>query len=117
MNPIPNCELTLTGSYYTGDSNASGQIPLRAVEQGIIDNFGSIDPSEGGNTQRTMGRVRFRWDARPGGTAFANIYAQYYQLDLFSNFTFFLTFGIAVRTASSSPRAKPATTSSPGKPT
>ena len=90
MNPFPNSELTLTGSYYTGDSDASGQIPLRAVEQGIIDNFGSIDPSEGGNTQRTTGRVRFRWDARPGGTAFANVYAQYYQLDLFSNFTFFL---------------------------
>jgi hypothetical protein len=76
MNPIANSELTLTGSYYTGDSNASGQIPLRAVEGGLIDNFGSIDPSEGGNTQRTTGRVRFRWDARPGGTAFANIYAQ-----------------------------------------
>src|SRR5262245_53714523 len=90
MNPTPDSELTLTGSYYKGDSNASGQIPLRAVEQGIIDNFGSIDPSEGGNTQRATGRVRFRRDARPGGTAFANIYAQYYELHLFSNFTFFL---------------------------
>jgi outer membrane receptor protein involved in Fe transport len=90
MNPIANSELTITGSYYRGESDASGQIPLRAVDDGIISRFGSIDPNEGGNTQRTTGRVRFRWDARPGGTAFANIYAQYYQLDLFSNFTFFL---------------------------
>jgi hypothetical protein len=90
MNPIHNSELTITGSYYKGDSNASGQIPLRAVDQGIISRFGSIDPSEGGGTQRATGRVRFRWDARPGGTAFANVYGQYYQLDLFSNFTFFL---------------------------
>src|SRR5882724_10288527 len=90
MNPIANSELTLTGSYYNGDSNASGQIPLRVVEAGLISRFGSIDPSEGGNTQRATGRLRLTWDPRPGGTAFANLYLQYYQLDLFSNFTFFL---------------------------
>jgi outer membrane receptor protein involved in Fe transport len=90
MNPMADSELTITASHYRGDSNASGQIPLRAVDEGIIDRFGSIDPSEGGKSQRTTGRVRFRWDARPGGTAFANIYLQNYQLDLFSNFTFFL---------------------------
>jgi outer membrane receptor protein involved in Fe transport len=90
MNPMVNSELSITASHYRGDSNASGQIPLRAVGEGIIDRFGSVDPSEGGKSQRTTGRVRFRWDARPGGTAFANMYLQNYQLDLFSNFTFFL---------------------------
>jgi outer membrane receptor protein involved in Fe transport len=90
MNPTPQSELTVIGTHYRGDSNASGQIPRRAVERGLIDRFGAIDPTEGGKSQRTTGRVRFRYDPTPGGTAFANLYVQNYQLDLFSNFTFFL---------------------------
>lgn len=34
--------------------NASGQIPQRAVDAGVITRFGSIDNTEGGNTKRTM---------------------------------------------------------------
>jgi hypothetical protein len=55
MNPTPQSELTLTATHYRGDSNASGQIPLRAVDEGLISRFGSSDPSEGGKTQRTTG--------------------------------------------------------------
>ena len=37
---------------YAGNWHGSGQIPARAVEQGLISRFGSIDPDEGGNTAR-----------------------------------------------------------------
>jgi hypothetical protein len=41
MNPTPTSELTLIGTHYRGESNASGQIPLRAVEE---DRMGSLSP-------------------------------------------------------------------------
>src|SRR5262249_17463294 len=46
--------LSVLASAYGSQWNASGQIPLRAVEAGLLDRFGSIDPSEGGQTQRLM---------------------------------------------------------------
>lgn len=90
MNPTPRSELSLIGSYNQSRWNASGQIPLRLVEQGLLDRFGSIDPSEGGRTNRATGTLRFHYDTPNGGRAFADVYAQYYRLDLYSNFTFFL---------------------------
>ena len=49
----PNSRLTLTGSTFYSKWNHSGQIPDRAVEQGLIGWFGSVDPSEGGETSRS----------------------------------------------------------------
>jgi hypothetical protein len=36
---------------YRNRWNSSDQIPLRAVERGLIDRFGQVDNSDGGNTQ------------------------------------------------------------------
>ncbi len=91
MNPTPRSELSLTGTQYSSRWNAPGEIPLRALEAGQLDRFGSIDPSQGGRTQRATGHLRYHYDTSSGGTAFAEGYLQYYRLDLFSNFTFFLT--------------------------
>lgn len=90
MNPTPRSELSLTGTEYTSRWNAPGEIPMRAVEAGQLDRFGSIDPSQGGRTQRTTGNLRYHYDTFSGGTAFAESYLQYYRLDLFSNPTGFL---------------------------
>ncbi|WP_447978037.1 TonB-dependent receptor [Candidatus Nitrospira bockiana] len=90
MNPTPRSELSLTGTFHTARWNASGEIPLRAVTGGLIDRFGAIDPSEGGRTTRATGRLNYHYDTPSGGTAFANLYAQSYRFDLFTNFTFFL---------------------------
>ena len=91
INPTSRSELSMTGSYHKSQWNASGEIPLRAVTTGLIDRFGAIDPSEGGKTTRGTGRVNYHYDTRSGGTFFANAYAQYSRLDLYTNFTFFLT--------------------------
>jgi len=90
MNPTPRSELSLMGTYHKAQWNGSGQIPLRAVADGTIDRFGSIDPSEGGKTTRATGQLNYHYDTPSGGQFFANAYAQHYQLDLYTNFTFFL---------------------------
>jgi hypothetical protein len=83
-------ELSVTGTFQSSKWNASGEIPLRAVEAGTLGRFGSLDPSEGGNTLRSTARLNYHYDTFSGGQFFANAYGQYYRLDLFTNFTYFL---------------------------
>lgn len=73
--------------HFASGWNASGQIPARAVESGVISRFGSIDPTEGGNTQRTTVTA----ELRSSGESPFKIAASYtnYDFRLFSNFTFF----------------------------
>jgi hypothetical protein len=90
MNPLGRDELSLTGTFHKAQWNGSGEIPLRAVQDGSLDRFGSVDPSEGGRTLRSTGRLNYHYDAISGGRFFANAYGQYYKFDLYTNFTFFL---------------------------
>lgn len=83
-------EFSLTGSYQHAKWNASGEIPQRAVDDGTLDRFGAIDPSEGGNTTRATVRMNYHYDTVSDGQFFANAYGQYYKFDLYTNFTFFL---------------------------
>ncbi|HVZ26400.1 MAG TPA: TonB-dependent receptor plug domain-containing protein [Sediminibacterium sp.] len=80
--------LTLTA--FSSDWDASGQVPERAVKSGQIDRFGSIDPSEGGNTQRY--NAQFRLDHRFNQHTLWNnqVYFTHYLFNLYSDFTFFL---------------------------
>jgi len=83
-------ELSLTATFHKAQWNASGEIPLRALQDGSLDRFGAIDPSEGGKTLRSTAKLNYHYDTTSGGQFFANAYGQYYRLDLFTNFTFFL---------------------------
>lgn len=83
-------ELTLKATFNKSQWNGSGEIPLRAVFDRSLDRFGAVDPSEGGNTLRTTGTLNYHYDFLNRGQFFANAYGQYYRLDLFTNFTFFL---------------------------
>jgi Outer membrane protein beta-barrel family len=82
--------LRLIGSYLRSDWFASGQILQRAVTEGLLDRFGAIDDSEGGNTQRLNLNGIFQWKPTEDQFVQLQTYASYYTLDLFSNFTFFL---------------------------
>ncbi len=90
VNPTVRSELSLTGTFQKSQWNASGEIPLRAVQDGSLNRFGAIDPSEGGNTLRSTLRLNYHYDTPTGGHWFANVYGQYYRFDLFTNFTLFL---------------------------
>ncbi len=83
-------KLSLWASYYQADWHGSGQIPLRAVQEGSIDRFGSIDPSEGGSTQRTNLNAEFAWKPREDHRLTVHAYLTYYRLNLFNDFTLFL---------------------------
>lgn len=90
LNPTARSEFSLTGTFHKAQWNGSGEIPFRAVTDGTINRFGSIDPSEGGKTVRSTGRLNYHYDTPSGGQFFANAYGQYYKFDLYTNFTFFL---------------------------
>lgn len=82
----------LTAGFTAFDSkwDASGQIPDRAVESGRITRYGSIDPTEGGNTGRFNMYVKSVHDLGNGSSLENQLYAVKYNFGLFSNFTFFL---------------------------
>jgi outer membrane receptor protein involved in Fe transport len=83
-------KLSLWGSYYQADWHGSGEIPLRAVNEGIISRFGAIDPSEGGHTMRANLNGELAWTPRDDHRLTARAYLTRYQLDNFNNFTLFL---------------------------
>jgi hypothetical protein len=83
-------KLSLSASHYRAEWNGSGQIPERAVREGLIGRFGSIDPTEGGVTQRTNLNGEFSWRVSDSQTIRAHAYGSYYALSLFNDFTFFL---------------------------
>ncbi len=82
--------LTGSVSFFKSSWDASGQIPERAVKNGMITPFGSIDNSEGGNTARTNVFLKHGHSFSNGGFFEQQAYVVNYNFDLFSNFTFYL---------------------------
>ncbi len=70
--------------------NASGQIPDRAVSEGIIGIYGALDPNEGGVTSRTNVNAQTLTTLQNGDIVKNQLYYSYYTFDLVSNFTFYL---------------------------
>jgi hypothetical protein len=83
-------DLAVWASYYQADWHGSGEIPARAVREGLISRFGAIDPNEGGNTMRANLNADWRWKLDESQLVTVHAYGTYYQLDLFNDFTFFL---------------------------
>jgi hypothetical protein len=82
-------ELRFETNWYAATWNASGQIPESAVVAGTIGRFGSLDPTEGGNTSRSSAQVGYSIRDGRGGTWRASAFLMEYRLRLFSNFTLF----------------------------
>lgn len=82
--------LTIGLSMFNSRWDASGQIPERAVEDGTITRFGSIDPTEGGETSRTNAWVKYIKALDNGGVFENQLHFSKYDFNLISNFTFFL---------------------------
>ena len=80
---------SLTAMGYSGTWDSTDQVPLRAVDDGTIDRFGAIDPSDGGESHRYSLAADLRQTV---GSAVLRerVYALHYDLKLFSNFTYFL---------------------------
>ena len=82
--------INVTLSTFDSKWNASGQIPSRAVESRLLPRFGSIDPTEGGNTQRINASVKQIHTFNNGGVLENQAFFTKYDFNLYSNFTFFL---------------------------
>jgi outer membrane receptor protein involved in Fe transport len=74
---------------YDAEWTSTDQVPLRAIQSGLIDRLGFIDPDLGGETTRVSLAADAAWE-HEGGETRATAYATSYDFNLFSNFTYFL---------------------------
>lgn len=86
---------TVTAMAYSGKWNSTDQVAQRAIDTGLIDRFGSLNPTDGGISSRSS--LSFTGVSRTA-TAQNQIsaYVIRYKLDLWSTFTYYLkdpTFG------------------------
>ncbi|BBP00702.1 TonB-dependent receptor [Sulfuriferula nivalis] len=80
---------SLTGMAYSNDFTATDQVAQRAIDSGLIDRYGSLNPSDGGHTHRYS--LSGRWaNTGAGSNTHANFYVIDYRLDLFSDFTYYM---------------------------
>jgi hypothetical protein len=79
----------LTGMAYRAKWNATDQIPLRALTAGLVDRFGAIDNTDGGESERYS--LSGAWNRTEGlSSTTVNAYVIRSKLKLFSDFTYFL---------------------------
>jgi outer membrane receptor for Fe3+-dicitrate len=85
-----NSKFSITGSQFSSEWTASGQIPQRLIDAGILSRFGAVDDTEGGKTSRS--NLNFEYYKPISENLFfkGNTYYNNYQFELYSNFTFFL---------------------------
>lgn len=75
---------------YDNQWNSTDQVPLRAVQSGLIDRFGFIDPDLGGDTSRYALTGSAEFDHGGGASTVLEAYIVDYALSLFSDFTYLL---------------------------
>ena len=84
-----NNGFNITAMAYSADWNATDQIPLRAVQQGLLGRYDGIDNSDGGKAHRYS--LSGAWQRSGEDTAAkVSAYLIANQLELYSNFTYFM---------------------------
>ena len=81
--------LTLTGMAYSNAWNSTDQVAQRAIDQGIIGRFGTLDPTDGGVSSRFSLSGNFAHSSKYGQTNLS-AYVVRSDLQLYNNFTYFL---------------------------
>ena len=86
----PDNGFSVTGMAYSNRWNSTDQVPLRAIASGELGLYDALDPSDGGNSNRFS--FSGRWAQTDDSGAWrANVYLVRSTLDLFNNFTYFLS--------------------------
>ena len=81
---------SVSGMAYSNSWNSTDQVPARAIASGELGLYDAIDPSDGGNSNRYS--LSGRWASTDDtGAWYANAYAVRSTLNLFNNFTYFLS--------------------------
>ncbi|QTN30714.1 TonB-dependent receptor [Rhodoferax sp. AJA081-3] len=82
-----NARTSLTAMAYSAAWRSTDQIPQRAVDQGLVGRFGTLDPTDGGHTERYS--LSWQTERKADTRNFkANAYAITSKLNLVSNFTY-----------------------------
>ena len=81
--------LTLTAMAYSNAWNSTDQVAQRAIDQGIIGRFGTLDPTDGGVSSRFSLSGNFAHSSEYGQSKI-NAYVVRSELQLYNNFTYFL---------------------------
>ena len=80
---------SLTGMYFHDQGNFSTDQPVRAVQEGLIGRYGTLDPSDGTRNERYSLSTRLATHGE-GWRLTANAYAVHGRQTLFNDFTHFL---------------------------
>ena len=78
---------SITARGYNGDWHSSDQIPVTAIP--LIGFFGALYPTDGGNSQRYSLQAEWHRQGTNSATTITG-YGFHYDLDLFSDFTYYL---------------------------
>ncbi|WP_409363631.1 TonB-dependent receptor [Bradyrhizobium sp. AUGA SZCCT0431] len=81
--------LTLTAMAYSNAWNSTDQVAQRAIDQGVIGRFGTLDPTDGGVASRFSLSGNFAHSSEYGQSKI-NAYVVRSNLQLYNNFTYFL---------------------------
>ena len=81
-----NWGVAVNAKAYTNAWTATNQIAQSAIDSGQLGLYGSLSPSDGGNTNRYSFSTNL-WNKGQDWKNDANVYAVYYDLNLYSNFS------------------------------
>ncbi|MBI3701345.1 MAG: TonB-dependent receptor [Afipia sp.] len=81
--------MSITGMAYRNGWTSTDQIAQRAIDSGLIDRFGTLNPTDGGNAERYSVSARLR-DTDAAGSTKIDAFAIRSSLQLFNDFTYFL---------------------------
>jgi len=80
---------TVTAMGYSGNWSSTDQVPARAIDEGLVGRFGSLNPTDGGESSRSslsFNRVKHTDTEQVQLSA----YVIRYKLELWSSFTYYL---------------------------
>ncbi len=85
----PENGFAVSGFGYGGSWNSNHQVPQRALDRRLISRFGTLDASDGGQTNREALTLDWRHTTEGQQTRF-EAYISKYEVNLWNDFTFFL---------------------------
>ncbi len=80
---------SITGMAYDNRWTSTDQVAKRAIDRGLIDRFGTLDPTDGGRSSRYSISTRMSM-LNDWGLTKLEAYGIRYTMTLFNNFTYFL---------------------------
>ena len=79
---------SVDGVYYDANWRSTDQVPLQLIQSGQLGRYSSLDPSDGGDSKRAILSGECHSEDEHGYLK-TSVFTQHYELQLWSNFTFF----------------------------